>query len=185
MGTSGAITTWLAGGGLGLVAAKAAIMYAVAMLGLRLARRRTLAQWTAIDFAAAVAIGAIMGRTAVASGQGVVVGIVALATILAAHSLAMYARFTRFFAKLVDHRVRVLVEHGELRRDQLLLCGLTENDVLAKLRERGVHELAELRFVLYETKGELTIVREDDVAGRDAPLVEVGLRDAAGWPPSR
>jgi uncharacterized membrane protein YcaP (DUF421 family) len=181
--TTAAITTWLAGGGLGLVAAKAAIMYAVAMLSLRIARRRTLAQWTAIDFAATVAIGAIMGRSAVASSQGVVVGVVALATILAAHSVAMYARFNRWFAKLVDHRVRVLVDHGQLRRDQLLLCGLTENDVLAKLRERGVDAVEELRYVLYETKGELTIVRENDASTHDAPLVEVGLRDAAGWPP--
>jgi uncharacterized membrane protein YcaP (DUF421 family) len=180
------MTSWLSGGGLGLVAAKAAIMYAVAMLALRVARRRTLAQWTAIDFAATVAIGAIMGRTAIASDQGVMVGIVALATILAAHSLAMYARFNRWFAKLVDHRVRVLVDHGQLRRDQLLLCGLTDNDVIAKLRERGVQRLEELRYVLYETKGELTIVREDEAAAAAAagPLVESGLRDAAGWPPS-
>ena len=119
-------------------------MYAVAMLALRVARRRTLAQWTAIDFAATVAIGAIgaigaiMGRTAVASDQGVFVGIVALATVLAAHSLAMYLRFNRFFAKLVDHRVRVLVDHGELRRDQLLLCGLTENDEASATPPAGV-----------------------------------------------
>jgi uncharacterized membrane protein YcaP (DUF421 family) len=70
------------------------------------------------------------------------------------------------------------VEHGELRRDQLFICGLTENDVLAKLRERGVHNLAELRYVLYETKGELTIVREGDAEGE---LVRGGLESAAGY----
>jgi hypothetical protein len=32
-------------------------MYAVALAGLRLAPRRTLSQWTAIDVAAAVALG--------------------------------------------------------------------------------------------------------------------------------
>ena len=48
------------------VAGKALLIYGTAVVGLRIAHRRTLSQWTAIDFAAAVAIGAVMGRTAVA-----------------------------------------------------------------------------------------------------------------------
>ena len=54
---------------LGGVAGKAALMYVTALVGLRLGERRTLAQWTIIDFATAVAIGAIVGRTALAEGQ--------------------------------------------------------------------------------------------------------------------
>jgi hypothetical protein len=54
---------------LAVVAAKAVLMYGTALLFLRLAQRRTLAQWTIVDFAAAVAIGAIVGRTAVAESQ--------------------------------------------------------------------------------------------------------------------
>jgi uncharacterized membrane protein YcaP (DUF421 family) len=178
--------SWLTdpGSGLGLVAAKAALMYLVAVLGLRVANRRTLSQWTAIDFAAAVAIGALIGRTAVAGNQSFVVGAVALLTILAAHWVMTMGRFNRWIGKLVDHRVRVLVDHGELRRDQLVLCGLTENDVIGKLREHGVRRLSDLRYVLYETKGELTVVLEDGGA-EDAPeLVQAGLMDAAGWPAS-
>jgi len=84
--------------GLGAAAAKAGLMYLVALLGLRVAHRRTLMQWSAIDFAAAVAIGAIVGRTAVASGQSFAVGVVALVSILAAHWLATVGRFKSWFA---------------------------------------------------------------------------------------
>jgi uncharacterized membrane protein YcaP (DUF421 family) len=162
---------------------KAALMYGTAVLGLRVAHRRTLAQWTAIDFAAAVAVGAIVGRTAIASGQSYLVGATALVTILVAHALITLGRAHRWLAKAVDHRVRVLVDHGRLRRDQLRLCGLTENDVLAKLREQGVGSLAELRYVLYETKGELTVVREHGPGVPDPELVRTGLTDAAGFDP--
>jgi uncharacterized membrane protein YcaP (DUF421 family) len=157
-------------------------MYGVAVLGLRSGQRRTLAQWTAVDFAAAVAIGAIMGRTALASGQSFLAGAVALLTILAAHTTVMAGRFNRMFAKLVDHRVRVLVDHGRLRRDQLRLCGLTDNDVLSQLRQNGVRSLDELRYVLYETKGELTVVREPGTGEPDPELVRAGLADATGYP---
>lgn len=174
---------WLIGNwqALGTTAAKAVLMYLVALAGLRLSQRRTLSQWTAIDFAAAVAIGAIVGRTAIASGQSFVTGAAALLTLLAAHWVISMGRFTKPVAKLVDHRVRVLVDHGRLRRDQLGVCGVTENDILAKLRQEGVGELAELRYVFYETKGDLTIVREPAHHGGDPELVSLGLTDAAGY----
>lgn len=176
------MTQWLVGPAplLGETAAKAALMYAVALTGLRVAHRRTLSQWTAIDFAAAVAIGAIMGRTAVASGQSFTVGAVALLTLLAAHAVATYGRFNRLFVKLVDHRVRILVDHGHLRRGQLVICGITENDLLSQLRQMGVSELSELRYVLYETKGALTIVPEGG-PGSERPLVRAGVDAAAGY----
>jgi uncharacterized membrane protein YcaP (DUF421 family) len=172
--------SWLTGqsGDLWMVAAKAALIYLVALLGLRIGQRRTLAQWTAIDFAAAVATGAIIGRTALASNQSFLVGAVALVTILLAHAVAMVARFNGVLAKLVDHRVRVLVENGNLRHDQLRLCGLTDNDVLSKLRNMGVSSLDGVRYVLYETKGDLTVVSDRDA---DGELVRTGLRDAAGY----
>jgi uncharacterized membrane protein YcaP (DUF421 family) len=175
---------WLLDGwsALGVAAAKAALIYLVALLGLRVAHRRTLAQWTAIDFAAAVAIGAIMGRTALAGDQPLAVGVVALVTVLGAHWLATVGRYNAWFVKLVDHRVWVLVHHGRLRRDQLRLCGLTESEVLAQLRRQGVARLGELRYVLYETKGDLTVVREPGTEGPDAELVQAGLRDAADYP---
>lgn len=175
---------WLIDGwsGMAIAAAKAALMYVTALLGLRIAHRRTLAQWTAIDFAAAVAIGAILGRTAIANDQSFVVGAVALMTILAVHWLATVGRFNSWIVKLVDHRVRVLLDHGRLRYDQLRLCGLTESEVLAQLRQHGVASLSELRYVLYETKGELTVVREPGAETPDPELVQIGLRDAAGFP---
>ena len=69
------VPEWLVDGWaqLAIAAAKAALMYVIALVGLSLAHRRTLSRWTAIDFAAAVAPGAIIGRTAIANGQSVAV----------------------------------------------------------------------------------------------------------------
>ena len=177
---------WTSGAaGLGAAAAKAGLMHLAALLGLRVAHRRTLAQWSAIDFAAAVAVGAIVGRTAVASSQSLVVGVVALFTILLAHALVTVGRYRRWVARLTDHRVRILVEHGQLRRRQLLVCGLTAEDLFAQLRQQGVYELEGLRYVLYEPKGQLTVVRDGLSAAGEPALVARGLMDAAGGRPGR
>ncbi len=163
---------------LAVTAAKAGLMYATALVALRLGERRTLAQWTTIDVVAAVALGAIVGRTAVAETQSYATGGVALVTVVSAHRVASLLRFNPLLGKLADHRIRVLVADGRLRRGQLRLCGLTDNDVYAELRQRGVFDLADVRYVLYETKGGLSIVAHDRPVG---PLVQAGLDASTGY----
>lgn len=83
-------------------------------------------------------------------------------------------------AKLTDHHVRVLVDHGRLRHRQLLVCGLAEDDLFGQLRQHGVYEIGDLRYVLYERNGELTVV-PDGVPDRPEPdLVRRGVQSAAG-----
>ena len=165
---------------LGEVAAKAALMYATALIALRLGERRTLAQWTLIDFATAVAMGAIIGRTALAGNQSYVTGVVAVVVLVAVHRVVSLLRFTNVGGKLVDHRVRVLVDNGVIRRREIRKCAITENDLYAHLRQHGYFNLDDVKFALYETKGNLTVVPRE--AGQP-PLVEAGLDNAAGWPP--
>jgi uncharacterized membrane protein YcaP (DUF421 family) len=175
------VSSWLTASGtqLGIAAGKAALMYATALVALRLGERRTLAQWTLIDFAVAVAIGAIIGRTATASNQAYAIGLVAVAVLIAVHRITSLARFRPLLRRLTDHRVRVLVVDGQLRRGQLLLCGITEDDVLTELRQNGVLSLSQVRYLLFEVKGGLTIVRKDDGPGGDA--LEAGLRSAVNY----
>lgn len=70
------------------VVGKAALMYATALLGLHPGERRTLAQWSIIDFVTAVAIGAIVGRTAIAGSQSFITGAAVLLTLIVMHRLA-------------------------------------------------------------------------------------------------
>lgn len=165
---------------LAVVTAKAVLMYLTALIALRLGERRTLAQWTIIDVVAAVAVGAIVGRTAIAGTQSYAVGAVALLTIVTVHRLASLLRFHPLLGRLADHRIRVLVADGQVRRRQLRICGLTDGDLFAELRLKGVSDVRDLRYVLYESKGGLTVVRREDEPA--APLIDVAVRSSTGYP---
>jgi len=179
--------SWITGGwqSLGVVAGKAALMYVTALFGLRLGERRTLAQWTIIDFTTAVAIGAIVGRTVVADSQSFVTGATAMLVLIAVHRLASWVRFNPTLGKLFDHRVRVLVAHGQLRRGQLRRCGLTDNDLFAQLRQRGVRQLSDVQYLLYEAKGDLTIVTTSGDATDPGDLITDGLQSSVGFDGTR
>ena len=164
-------------GGLGWVVAKSVLMFAVTVAGLRLGERRTLAQLGAFDFAVAVAIGSIIGRTVTASDTSFLTGAVALITLLAAHRLVALARRRSRIARAVDHPPRVLVAGGNIQRRELARAGLTDADVHALLRQQGVDDLSRVGYLLYETRGATTLVGADAEPG---PLTRDAL-SAAGF----
>jgi len=134
-----------------------------------------------VVFITAVAVGAIVGRTAVASTQSFATGAAALLALIVVHRLASLARLHPTLRKLFDHQVRVLVHHGELRGGQLRHCGLTDDDVFSHLRENGVLDVADVMYLLYEAKGALTIVLRG--ADGPAPLVQAALERSTGFGP--
>ena len=163
--------------GLGWVAVKAVLLFAVAVIGLRLGERRTLAQLSAFDFAVAVAVGAIIGRGATASQTSFASSAVALVTFLVAHRVVAILRRHSRVVRLVDHPPRVLVAGGELQAGELARAGLTAADVYALLREKGVGDLGQVGYLLYEARGAVTLVGAGSEPG---PLVRDGL-DASGY----
>jgi uncharacterized membrane protein YcaP (DUF421 family) len=164
-------------GDLGWVVVKAVLMFAVAVIGLRLGERRTLAQLGAFDFAVAVAIGAIIGRTVTASSASVATGAVALVTLLAVHRLVAFARRHSMIARIIDHPPRVLVVRGQMQDRELARAGLTVADVYALLRQQGVDDLRRVGYLLYETRGMTTLIGAN---GEPGPLMRDGL-SAAGF----
>ena len=152
-------------------------MFAVTIVGLRLGERRTLAQLGAFDFAVAVAIGAIIGRTATASSASFATGAVALVTLLVAHRLVALARRHSRMARIIDHPPRVLIAGGKMQDRELARAGLTAADVYALLRQQGVDDLRQVGYLLYETRGTTTLVGADSEPG---PLMRDGL-SAAGY----
>jgi uncharacterized membrane protein YcaP (DUF421 family) len=152
-------------------------MFAVAVIGLRLGERRTLAQLGAFDFAVAVAIGAIIGRTVTAPSASFAVGAVALVTLLVVHRLVAFARRHSRIARIIDHPPRVLVAGGKIQDRELARAGLTTADVHALLRQQGVGDLGQVGYLLYETRGTTTLIGINREPG---PLMRDGL-SAAGY----
>jgi uncharacterized membrane protein YcaP (DUF421 family) len=102
---------------------------------------------------------------------------VALVTFLVAHRVIAIIRLRSRAARLIDHPTRVLVARGELQARELARAGLIATDVYALLREKGVSDLRQVGYLLYEASGAVTLVGADREPG---PLVLDGLK-ASGY----
>lgn len=143
-----------------LVAGKAFALYFTAVVGFRLGERRTLADMSPFDFVAAVAVGAIVGRVPNATDTGYVAGALTLVSVLLAHSVVTRARRFPSVAALLDHGPRLLLARGEVLDRELRRSGLTRTDLYALLRRQNVRDLSEVRYVILEQRGNISVVRE-------------------------
>lgn len=159
--------------------AKMAVLFLMAVLALRLTERRTVARFSAFDFVASVAVGAIIGRTATSATTPLADGAAALLALMLLHSVVSRLRYSVTLRHLVDHSPRLLVVDGEVRTRELVRVGLTDSDLQSSLREKGLTSVHEARYVIFESRGTLSVVRRD-AAGED--LLAAGLRAAGEQP---
>lgn len=156
------------GAGVGWVALKAVLLYLTAVFGFRLGERRTLAEMSAFDFVAAVACGAIIGRVPNSTTTSYLQGAITLITILLAHRIISRVRFHGGLSKLFDHPPRILVAHGRVNYGELRRAAITETDLFGLLRQKSITDLSQVRMVIFEQRGQISIIRES--ADKDSEL---------------
>lgn len=139
-------------------ALKAVALFVTAAAAFRLTQRRTIAEFTPFDWVTAVAVGAIVGRTATASSTSWLTGTAALIALILAHAAVARMRFFRWFRPLVDPPIRLLIRDGQVNAENLRRCRLTIADLEAALRQQGYENAENVRLALFEAKGAISIL---------------------------
>ena len=139
---------------------KMVLLFVTAVLALRLTQRRTLAQLAPYDWVVAVAVGAIIGRTATATDASFLTGAAALVALLVAHAVVTRLRFLPGVRRITDPPGVVLVRDGAVVARNLRRSGITDADLALLLRERGAPAVASIALAVLEPRGAVTLVLE-------------------------
>ncbi|MGB3736594.1 MAG: YetF domain-containing protein [Ilumatobacter sp.] len=144
----------------GLIILSSVLMVAIMIAIIRIAGLRSLSKMSSFDFAVTVAIGSILAGT-VSTSTPVANGAVAIAALLAVQAaIALLRRFASF-GGVVDNTPVLLMRDGEFVPSALSSCRVTRDDVVAKLREANVLQLSEVRAVILETTGDISVLHGD------------------------
>lgn len=170
------MTSWLLGPArtVGFVVLSTALVYVSTVAALRLGERRTIAELSNFDFVVAIAIGAIVGRTATTRNPTYLQGMAAILALLAGHhAVGLARRRWPWCRHLFEKPPVVLVEGGQIRDRALDQADLTTADLAAKLRERGVTRLEDVELAVLEPNGHMSVVVRGDSPLDD--IVRTGL----------
>ncbi|HEX3393894.1 MAG TPA: YetF domain-containing protein [Acidimicrobiales bacterium] len=152
---------WLLGDwrDVGFVAVSTALIYLSVVVGLRIGERRTLTEMTTYDFAVAIALGSIIGRTATSQQPSYVQGLTAVVVLLVCHhSLSILRTRSEFVHRIIDRSPIELVRGGRITTEGLRRAHMTRPDLEMVLREHGVRGLNDAELVMLEPRGAFSVI---------------------------
>lgn len=142
-----------------------AIGLAWVMLLIRIVGLRSLSKMTNFDFVMTVALGSVLAA-AVTADKWTVFGQCLLAMtglFLVQWLVARARRDSDTFEGAIQNEPVFLMRDGQFCEDALKSTRVARSDVIAKLREANVLALSEVRAVVLETTGDVSVLHGDSL----------------------
>lgn len=168
------MTSWLSTSlaAAAMVVVSALGIYASLMILTRIAGLRSFAKISSFDFAVTVAIGSLVASTIITPDPPLLQAVVGLASLYGIQMLVAFLRQRSGAARsTMDNAPLLLMDGTRVLGDNLRRAGLTEDDLRAKLREANVLRREEIRAVVMESTGDVSVLHGDP----DGPELEAGL----------
>lgn len=147
-------------------------IYLAVIIHTRIAGKRSFSKMSSFDFAMTVAIGSIIATTVVSKSVTLMQGVVGLTAIYIFQFLTAYFRNFKSFKKVVDNNPLLIMKDGKVLRENLNKSMISEGDLRAKLREANVIQLSEVKAVVFETTGDVSVLHGKDDTKIDEWIME-------------
>ena len=129
----------------------------------RIAGLRTFAKMTSFDFATTIAIGSILASISINPSISVGDGFIALICIVVFQVLfAFIQRKQERFRKLATNEPVLLMRDGVIDHDALAATNLHKSELIAKLREANVLKFEDVKAVVFESTGDVSVLHSND-----------------------
>ncbi|MBS3649341.1 DUF421 domain-containing protein [Pseudaminobacter sp. 19-2017] len=147
----------------GQMALRAILVYALALLLVRIGSKRFLSQATAFDVIVAIMLGSILSR-AINGSAPFVPTILAGGALLAAHWVfATIAASTSFFGPLVKGEPRLLIKDGQVQEEEMRAAQLSKHDLEQALRLQNRQDPSRIKRAYLERNGSISIIPFENV----------------------
>ena len=137
-------------------------IYIATIIFTRIAGKRSFSKMSSFDFAMTVALGSMIATTVLSKSVSLWNGIIGLGIVyLLQLSVAILRRF-KIIRDAVDNAPLLLMDGQEILHENLKKARVTEEDLRSKLREANVIRLKEVRAVVFEATGDISVLHTGD-----------------------
>ena len=153
--------------------------YAFIVLFTRLNGLRSFSKMSSFDFAMTVALGTVFASTVLSQDPPLLRGAVALASIFAGQHVVSLLRVKSSAAKgLLDNAPLLLMKGETIYHENLRKARVTESDLYGKLREANVLSLSQVRAVVFESTGDVSVLHGDEDGPELNEQIMSGVRES-------
>ncbi|SDM17476.1 Protein of unknown function [Catalinimonas alkaloidigena] len=141
------------------IALSCVVYYVFTILTTRLVGLRSFTTFSSFDFLITLAMGALLASTVVSQDVALVEGFTALLALYALQiSVALVRTRWPYVRKWVDNPPTLLMENGQVLHRNLRAVRITEDELRAKLRAHNVHNYTQVKAVVLESSGEVSVL---------------------------
>lgn len=137
-------------------------IYLAVIIFTRLAGKRSFSKMSSFDFAMTVAVGSVIATTVLSSSVSLWDGLVGMGSIYLLQLLIAILRRFEWIKKMVDNSPLMLMDGKEILHENLKKARVSEDDLRSKLRESNVLQLEQVRAVVFETTGDISVLHTGD-----------------------
>ncbi|HBY70534.1 MAG TPA: DUF421 domain-containing protein [Flavobacteriaceae bacterium] len=123
---------------------------------------KSFSKMTGFDFVITVAIGNIIAMTVNTGSPSLLVGAILLLILYALNYIITYLRYKSIsIEKLIDDKPIMIMRDGVVLKENLKKSKVTESELQSKLREANVLTLSQVKAVILETTGDVSVLHTD------------------------
>lgn len=144
--------------GIGRTLVVGLLAYAVLVLFLRIAGKRTLAKLNAFDFVVTIAIGSTLSAILLQESVALAEGAAALGLLILLQYVATFTSVrSRRFARLMRSEPTLLARDGAFCEVAMKYQRVTPDEALGAIRDAGGRDVAAVDYVILESDGTLSV----------------------------
>ena len=136
-------------------------IYIAIIIFTRIAGKRSFSKMSSFDFAMTVALGSMVATTVLSKSVSLWEGVVGIAAIYVLQLFVAILRRFKIVQNAVDNGPLMLMDGQTILHENLKKARVTEADLRSKLREANVIRLKEVRAVIFEATGDISVLHTD------------------------
>jgi uncharacterized membrane protein YcaP (DUF421 family) len=154
------------------------VLYALIIMYTRIFGLKSFSKMTGFDFLNTVAIGNLLAMSAATSSPSLFVGALLIGLLYLLNYLVTYFTFKSDTVEgFMDNNPVLLMRDGEVLYENLKKTKVTEDELRGKLREANVIQMSEVRAVIIETTGDISVMHTRG----DEKLDDYVMKDVEGF----
>ncbi len=141
------------------VVASVFLLFLILIILTRISGLRTFSKMSSIDFATTIAVGSILASIILNQGQSLLKGSIAIAAVFLFQSIfSSLLRKSKWFKKKMTNKPLLLMKGENILYENLAKANVSEDDLMAKLREANIIHFSEVKAVVFETTGDVSVL---------------------------
>lgn len=152
----------------------------IAVIGFtRLSGLRSFSKMSSFDFSITVAVGSLIATTILSENPPLFQAIIAMGALYILQiAVAKFRWISPIISKMVDNQPTLLMKGPYMLDENLKATKVTRDDLRAKLREANVTDLNQIKAVVLETTGDISVLHSKDFSQN---LDDQLLSNVKGW----